>query len=110
MSYDFSLEAQPCEQCGAKARRVYAWAGMTVNVAPMWRRAGLDPNDMDGSLARDAAPKLRAAIHEMESEPEVYRQMNPANGWGDFDGLLPHMRMLLKAMEEHPMTIVRASN
>lgn len=81
----------------------------TSNCAPMWRSAGADLASFDGRPAWECIPVLGAAIGEMDLHPEIYEEMNPENGWGSFDTLLPLLRDLLEAFRAAPNAIVRVS-
>lgn len=48
-------------------------------------------------------------IKNMQSKPEVYKAMNPENGWGDYDGCLGFLVSLQKACATFPLAQVRVS-
>lgn len=103
MSYDIWLEA---DLGGDEPARVgdLDW-NYTSNVAPMWRKAmpltdGLA--DLHGMPCHAAAIELRKGIAKMEAAPDVYRALNPPNGWGDFDRQLDALKRLLAACEAAP--------
>lgn len=73
----------------------------------MWKHAGIVPDEFNDGLAKDWAPKFRAAIQDMEAHPEVYRAMNPPNGWGDFDSFLPLLREFAEFLETHPWATIK---
>lgn len=109
----------PACECGG-AGRVRGRVGVdslphwnfTSNVAPMWRKAMPDTDGlagMDEMLAKDALPVLRAGIERMEADPDTYRELNPANGWGDFDSQLERLRVLQRAFEAAPEATVVVS-
>ena len=68
------------------------WRNYTSNVSGMWHKALggislgtlLDPEPVAETLVEP----LNRAIGEMMESPEVFRQMNPPNGWGDYEGAL----------------------
>lgn len=41
--------------------------------------------------------------------PDKFKKLNPANGWGDYDGLLAFVAAYLEACMEHPDATVRVS-
>lgn len=43
---------------------------------------------LDGRTGVEGHVLLTAVIEQLKADPEHYRAMNPANGWGDYDGLL----------------------
>lgn len=79
----------------------------TSNCSPMWCEAGADLADFHEQPAGECAQKLRAAIESMERDPVKYRAMNPPNGWGSYETLIPKLRELLAAFERAPKAIVR---
>jgi hypothetical protein len=81
----------------------------TSNVSPMWRAAGADLAEFDGKPAGECAPVVRAAIAEMEANPDKYRAMDSPNGWGTYDHLMPRLRVLAAWFERHPKATVGVS-
>lgn len=83
---------------------------MTSNVAPMWghalEMAGEDIrlSDTEGRRAADVLPLLRAAVQHMEDNPDTYRAMNPASGWGDYESALAYLRNVAEQCAAHPKT------
>jgi hypothetical protein len=78
----------------------------TSNAARTWRAAGADLAEFAGRLAGDCVPTLAAAIAELECNASKYRQMDPPNGWGKYDDLLPALRTLLDLFRAHPKATV----
>jgi hypothetical protein len=105
MSYDVSLYINT----GGDSEAEVFWRNMTSNVAPMWRKAGADLADFAGKTAGDCVADLQAAIRAMEAEPETYRAMNPANGWGDYEGCLDFLKSIRDACATHPACTVHIS-
>lgn len=106
MSYDISLEAN---LGGAEPARVgdLDW-NYTYNIQPMTERAGLKSlHDLNGKKAKDAAAILEFVLNNMDEDAEGYRALNPANGWGDYDGFTAALRELLAAFYAAPEATVR---
>ena len=59
--------------------------------------------------AEDIAPKLKAGIDNLLSEPEVYRTYNPDNGWGSYEGLLNFTQKYHEACIKYPKALVDVS-
>jgi hypothetical protein len=120
MSYDIYLTdpkpGEPCGHCGGTGKEPAGedkgWSGSpldwnyTSNCAPMWRKAGADLAEFHGKLAGECVPLLAAAIAAMEADPDAYRELNPPNGWGDYDSLLRALKKLLKGFEGNPHMVV----
>lgn len=123
MSWDATLyavtEVKNCGECGReldKPRREEAaiddW-NYTHNAAPMIYRAlegagialAADEswwrhlNGMGGPEGRDF---LAAIITQLEANPERFRAMNPANGWGCYDGPNGVLGVLRKMRDSVP--------
>lgn len=107
MSYDLYLRI---DTGGEDPACVLAVGNYTSNVSGMWAESlGYPLADLDGRLAADAIPDLEAAVARMEADPDTYRAMEPANGWGDYRGALGYLRDLLDGCAEHPKTTIDIS-
>lgn len=105
MSYDIYLEIDT----GAGNHIEVFWWNYTMNCAPIWRHAGMDPRTWSGRLARDITAELETAYQELRDNPGYYRDMNPSNGHGSYDSLVVELERLLEALIQHPDTTVRVS-
>jgi len=101
MSYDIWLEIDNSE---GKPVTVVEIGNYTSNVGVMWRDAlgGKRLRDFDRAPCSEAAGPLAAAVERMEADPDKYREMDPPNGWGDYEGALKFLRTLSEACAEHP--------
>lgn len=105
MSYDVTLEVD----AGGPEPVEAWWGNYTSNCAPMWRKAGADLEEMHGKTAKDVAPVLEAAIQAMESDPDAYAAMNPANGWGDHISVREFLERFAVACRKYPKAKVSIS-
>jgi hypothetical protein len=92
--------------------RVYD-ANITHNLGEMAGAAGIyqhlwRPEEVGITTAAQLIEPLRAGLSVLESGPERFRQYNPSNGWGSYDGLVRFVREYLEACEENPEATVRA--
>lgn len=89
-----------CEHC----RTEREFFGTTHNLAPMWRIAGVMDAlyESDGHRAGEFLPVLRAGLAHMEAHPDVYTPLNPANGWGNYEGALEFLREWIAECEPRP--------
>jgi len=55
-----------------------------------------------------AAERVAVSLARMESQPDVFRKLNPSNGWGSFDDVLPHINEFKRQLLQHPGAFVRA--
>jgi hypothetical protein len=88
---------------GAWPATVADLPNITYNVSPIFRAAlGRNLGDLNGQPAGQALPVLMAGIQRMRADMEPFRALNPANGWGDADGALKFLELLVAACEAHP--------
>lgn len=111
MSYDIWLEAD----LGGPEPIVIGnldW-NYTSNCAPMWRKAMPETYGlagMEGMRAGTAAVVLERGIERMEVDPETYKAMNPRDGWGSYNSVLPALKQqLLAAFRQAPEAKVAIS-
>ena len=116
MSYDVHLSVN-CS-CGGRTnpeeRDVFS-SNYTSNCSRMWDAAGCSLRDWayDKAAGRRASTliePLRTAIRTMEEDPQRFREMEPDNRWGSYDGALKWLRSILSACEEYPEASVYVSN
>jgi hypothetical protein len=88
MSADVWIETPPCGKCGSRGpERVEV--NITYNLSPMLAEAGfVGWFALVGMPARKAGRHLLRVLEEMADEPLRWRDRNPENGWGDYDGCL----------------------
>lgn len=108
MSYDVSLMVNTGTTNEPNWHEVFWW-NYTTNCARMWREAGAELAEMHGKPTSECAPVLAAAIEKMKADPDTYKAMDPPNGWGSYDSLLPKLAELHNAMIQHPTTTVEVS-
>lgn len=81
----------------------------THNCNEMMRKAGLDwIYNLDGLKVKDTIPQFEMMLENLKADPERYREMNPSNGWGNYDELvsiweseiLPAARKIAKDVPE----------
>lgn len=106
MSWDIWLEAD----CGGadNARIEGADWSYTYNTNPMLQKAGIDIKKWPGKRARDVIVELGVGIQVMESNSISMRDLNPRNGWGDFDSLLEVLKEIQKYFIQYPTAYIGA--
>lgn len=106
MSYDVTLLADlggPEPVSLGLLDENYTW-----NVYPMFHAVvGNGPNDWDGKPASEAAEICGRILSAFAADPEKFRAMNPANGWGDFEGAREFIRRIQDACLLAPKAILR---
>lgn len=80
---------------------------ITHNLGEMAKAAGIymelwRPEEIGITKARDLINPLREGLHRLKSNPNKYKEFNPANGWGDYDGLVEFVSKYLDACYEYP--------
>lgn len=65
-------------------------------IGPAWWKR------LNGANGEDGKRYLAAIINGLESDPNRYRAMNPANGWGSYDHLLAVLREMRDAVPDWP--------
>lgn len=109
MSWDISVDADPCKECG-QARGVDV-GNMTWNVAPVYDEAmGFSLGALNGVQAAVALPALDAGYAKIKAAPEAYRHLVRGGGdWGTVEGALEYLHRLADACRAMPDGKVRVS-
>lgn len=63
----------------------------------LWR-----PDELNITIAKDLIDLLREGLHKLKLEPDKYKEFNPPNGWGDYDGLVNFVENYLNACYKYP--------
>lgn len=84
-------------------------ANMTWNLRPMFADVnnGDGPQEWDGKRAGDVAEILTRTLTAFDADPDRFRAMNPANGWGSFEGAKEFAQEVLSACLMAPNAIVK---
>lgn len=106
MSLDVYLEV-------VKPTVIYS-GNITHNLNKMADAAGIykelwRPEEIGVTKARELIQPLADGLSRLLAEPEKYRAFNPANGWGDYEGLVEFVREYLAACRENPDAAVKVS-
>lgn len=70
----------------------------------LWR-----PEEIGITKAHQLIEPLRQGLHELKLNPDLYKQFNPKNGWGSYDGLVKFVEAYLNACYEYPDADVNVS-
>lgn len=80
---------------------------LTYNLTPMLLEAGMYPwKQMVGMAAADAGVIWNRVVIELLADPDKYRAMNPANGWGSRGDAIKVLSALVTACKANPDAIV----
>lgn len=65
------------------------------------------PDELGVKQAGELVAPLREGLARLEAEPDRFRELNPENGWGSYEGLVLFVREYLAACEQNPDAEVR---
>lgn len=105
MSFDIGMAV---DTGGEWPASVGEWHNYTYNVSPMFFRAFGEGGirKLHGMTGEEAAPLISTAMEYFREHADELRAINPANGWGDYDGALRFLGMILDEAQEHPKALV----
>jgi hypothetical protein len=69
----------------------------------LWR-----PEEVNIDKASKLIPHLEKCLVELTSNPDKYKEFNPKNGWGTYEGLIVFIKEYLDACIEYPNALVSA--
>jgi hypothetical protein len=80
---------------------------ITHNLIPMAKAVDLyyyisSPSGMGIKKAKDLIEPLKVVLDKLRSDPEKYKQYNPSNGWGDYEGFVNFLISYLSACYMYP--------
>lgn len=90
------------------------WANITHNLGMMAAEAGIynelwHPENVGISTAHELIDPLMEGLSRLAKNPDHYKQFNPSNGWGDYEGLVKFIRDYIEACHKYPNASVRTS-
>ncbi len=106
MSWDTSLKIFT----GKKMTNVVCCGNCTYNLGNMFKKAlGFNFSDLNGKRAGDVLSKLQLSIKDMRDNPDEYKEYNPDNGWGTYEGAFEYLVRIAEACENHPDATISIS-
>lgn len=81
---------------------------ITHNLIKMASEAGLyqvmwEPSEIkEVKIAGDLIPLLSKGLDKLKKNPDHFKQFNPENGWGSYEGLVESVENYLEACKIHP--------
>ena len=89
-------------------------ANITHNLNKMATEAGIyyhlwRPDEIGIKYASELIEPLEIGLALLNSDPARFKQFNPSNGWGDYDGFVRFVTNYLHACKEYPGATVSAS-
>lgn len=113
-----SIEAalQPYVNQSKHAVHVYDWLGVAAVYDPLVNEVFLQEEwrsikiiTVKAEMSKNAIEPLSAGLKRLKAEPQRFKEFNPANGWGTYDGLVEFVGEYLEACKNSPTAIVTAS-
>lgn len=82
-------------------------ANITHNLTDMAEVAGIykhiwRPEEVGITFAKELIDPLREGLHKLKSNPDLYKQYNPFNGWGNYEGFVNFVQDYLDACYKYP--------
>ena len=71
---------------------------ITYNVGTMLKRAGIHPKVINGMGVEQATEVFKHAVLLMADNPEYFRKMDAANGWGTYDTTFTAVRDIYQTL------------
>jgi len=89
-------------------------SNITHNLAKMADKAGIyyalwRPEERKWKKAKDIIPVLEKGIARLKKRPEYFKQFNPDNGWGSYEGLVTFAEEYLQACRINPKAYLEVS-
>lgn len=110
-----TTEACECPRCWTKHEHTYRENLFSYNITHNLNRMAMEagcyeavwrPDENGISEAQQLIEPLRTAIERIERDPQRFMRLEPANGWGSYDGLLRFLKEYLKACTTYPAATV----
>lgn len=110
MGWDARISARPR---GHEPAALFGEWNYTHNTSPMISRVldvmGAETSEpwyrlLDGMNGAEGGHYLDLIIGGLSEAPELFRAMNPSNGWGDYDSLLEVLAEMRDTSHAHPRT------
>ncbi len=70
----------------------------------LWR-----PEELNITQAKDLIESLKEGLSKLLDDHSYYKQFNPENGWGNYEGLLNFVSAYLSACIEYPESVISVS-
>lgn len=99
MGWDIRAEIDTGGEYPAEVGRSFNY---TYNTSPMLYEVGISWRDLLGKPMTEVLPVLKDGLAKLQAKPEHFRTMNPANGWGSYDGLVEVLKEMILEFSEHP--------
>jgi len=70
----------------------------------IWR-----PAEKNVTTAADLIEPFTRGLHQLKSQPKYFKEFNPPNGWGTYEGFVKFVEDYLTSCRENPKALVSAN-
>lgn len=90
------------------------WGNVTHNMGIMADKAGIykalwRPEEIGAKYAKDIIGVVEKGLYDLNTRPEYFKQFNPYNGWGNYEGFIEFVEKYLLALKEYPDAVISIS-
>ena len=102
-----------CEQDLPELETLYT-DNITHNLGQMAEKAGLyiylwRPDEHGLTKAKQLIPFLKKGLEKLQSTPEIFKELNPENGWGTYEHLVKFVEEYILACDKYPESTIDIS-
>jgi hypothetical protein len=92
---------------GEEAAVVSETRNVTYNLTAMLLAAGFPGHRaMEGAPASEAGGVYKFVADRLRADPAKYREMNPSNGWGSYEGAIEFCDLMATDCSDHPKATI----
>lgn len=82
-------------------------ANITHNLGKMAKECGIyyqlwRPEEIGVSFAGDLIKPLEQGLFLLKSQPDIFKKLEPENGWGNYESFIVFVTKYLEACRENP--------
>jgi len=87
---------------------------MTHNLTTMASEAGIyyhlwRPEEIGVKIAGDLIKPLQQGLYLLKKQPDKFKEFNPENGWGDYNGFVEFVKDYLASCKKYPQSTISIS-
>lgn len=111
MSYDVSMRIPVNRGNPEQQYWEYEIGNITYNLSPMFKRAidGGGINSLHGKRGEEVYTIVEDGIKDMKMYAHYYKELNPKNGWGSYEGALAYLEKILEGCIKYPLAVFYVS-
>ena len=110
---EVTRKCECCDREGTFQEEVFE-SNITHNLSKMANLAGIydalwNPIENQMTLAEDIIEPLTEGLKKLKDKPEFYKELNPENGWGNYELFIKFIEEYLNACIKYPKAIIGVS-